>query len=85
MNKENIYIAKTSPPEISQAYYAQFTRDFKLFLRSRVKEMVPSGRMVLTLQGSIQREDPNSIWELLGSILHDMVLEVITTLFFLSI
>ncbi|KAL2939210.1 Salicylate carboxymethyltransferase [Bienertia sinuspersici] len=75
LNKENIYIAKTSPPEISEAYYEQFKRDFTLFLKSRAKEIVPGGRMVLTLQGSIQKDDPNSMWELLGSILHNMVLE----------
>ncbi|XP_021731558.1 salicylate carboxymethyltransferase-like isoform X2 [Chenopodium quinoa] len=75
LNKGSIYIAKTSPPEILQAYYAQFKRDFVLFLRSQAKEMVPGGRMVLTLQGSFQRNDPDSIWELLGSTLQTMVLE----------
>ncbi|XP_056697986.1 probable jasmonic acid carboxyl methyltransferase 2 isoform X2 [Spinacia oleracea] len=75
LNKGNIYIAKTSPPEIAQAYYAQFKEDFTLFLRSRGKEMVPGGHMVLTLQGSVQRNDPDSLWELLGSTLHTMVQE----------
>ena len=75
LNKKNIYIAKTSPPDVSKAYYSQFTRDFMLFLRSRAKEMVAGGRMVLTLQGS-KSDDPDSVFELLGSTLHTMVLEV---------
>lgn len=85
MNKGNIYIAKTSPPEIAQAYYAQFKEDFTLFLRSRGKEMVPGGHMVLTLQGSVQRNDPDSLWELLGSTLHTMVQEVIMDLLFFTL
>jgi len=76
LNKKNIYIAKTSPPEVSKAYYSQFKRDFTLFLKSRAKEMVAGGRMVLTLQGSVKSDDPDSIFELLGSTLHTMVLEV---------
>ncbi|KMT00412.1 hypothetical protein BVRB_9g217160 [Beta vulgaris subsp. vulgaris] len=75
LNKGNIYITKTSPPEISHAFFAQFKRDFTVFLNSRAKELVSGGQMVLTLQGSIQRDDPDSIWELLGSTLHNMVLE----------
>ncbi|KAL9238222.1 hypothetical protein vseg_012677 [Gypsophila vaccaria] len=73
LNKRNIYIAKTSPQEISELYYAQFKRDFTLFLRSRSKEMVSGGQMVLIFQGSYNNEDPDSIWELLGSTLNDMV------------
>ncbi|XP_074313357.1 putative jasmonic acid carboxyl methyltransferase 2 [Silene latifolia] len=75
LNKGNIYIAKTSPPEIHMAYYAQFKRDFTLFLRSRTKEMVSGGGLVLVLQGCFHSEDPDSIWELLGSTLQDMVIE----------
>ncbi|KAJ8450913.1 hypothetical protein Cgig2_032538 [Carnegiea gigantea] len=75
LNKKNIYIAKTSPPDVSKAYHSQFKRDFMLFLRSRAKEMVAGGRMVLTLQGSVKSDDPDSVFELLGSTLHTMVLE----------
>ncbi|CAO2831664.1 unnamed protein product [Amaranthus hypochondriacus] len=75
LNKGNIYIGNTSSKEISQAYYAQFKGDFTLFLRSRAQEMVPNGRMVLTLQGRFQSNDPGSLWDLLGSTLNDMVLE----------
>ncbi|KAK9691057.1 hypothetical protein RND81_09G173100 [Saponaria officinalis] len=73
LNKGNIYIAKTSPQEISKVYYAQFKRDFTLFLRSRSREMVPGGQMVLIFQGSYNSDDPDSLWELLGSTLNDMV------------
>ncbi|XP_074314755.1 putative methyltransferase TCM_000336 [Silene latifolia] len=75
LNKGNIYIAKTSPPEIHKAYYAQFIKDFMLFLELRSSEMVSSGAMVLVLLGSFNSDDPDSIYELLGSTLHDMVLK----------
>ena len=38
--------------------------------------MVVGGRMVLTLQGRTKSDDPDSVFELLGSTLHSMVLEV---------
>ncbi|XP_074314754.1 S-adenosyl-L-methionine:benzoic acid/salicylic acid carboxyl methyltransferase 3-like [Silene latifolia] len=74
-NKGNIYIAKTSPPEVYKAYYTQFERDFTLFLGSRSTEMVSGGSMVLVLNGSINSDERDSIAELLGSTLQDMVLE----------
>ncbi|XP_074313361.1 putative jasmonic acid carboxyl methyltransferase 2 [Silene latifolia] len=75
LNKGNICIAKTSPPEIYIAYYAQFKRDFTLFLRSRSREIVFGGGMVLVILGSIDSHDPDLVYELFGSTLHDMVLE----------
>ncbi|XP_074313371.1 S-adenosyl-L-methionine:benzoic acid/salicylic acid carboxyl methyltransferase 3-like [Silene latifolia] len=75
LNKGNIYIAKTSPPKIHKAYYAQFKSDFTLFLRLRSREMVSGGGMVLIFLGSIHSDDPDSVYELFGSTLHDMVLE----------
>ncbi|XP_074313376.1 putative jasmonic acid carboxyl methyltransferase 2 [Silene latifolia] len=75
LNKGNIFIAKTSPPEIHKAYYAQFKRDFTLFLRSRSREMISAGGMVIVLNGSMKSDEPDSILELLGSTLQDMVLE----------
>ncbi|XP_074314750.1 putative jasmonic acid carboxyl methyltransferase 2 [Silene latifolia] len=65
LNKGNIY----------KAYCAQFEKDFTLFLRSRSTEMVYGGGMVVVLNGSINSDDPDSIFELLGSTLQDMVLE----------
>ena len=76
LNKRNICIAKTSPPEVQKAYYAQFKSDFTLFLESRAREIVPGGSMVLTFLGSIQSTDPHSLHELLGFTLHDMASEV---------
>ncbi|XP_074313373.1 putative jasmonic acid carboxyl methyltransferase 2 [Silene latifolia] len=75
LNKGNIYIAKTSPPEVYNTYCAQFESDFMLFLRSRSTEMVCGGGMVVVLNGSINSDDSDSILELLGSTLQDMVLE----------
>ncbi|XP_074310464.1 putative jasmonic acid carboxyl methyltransferase 2 [Silene latifolia] len=75
LNKGNIYITKISPPEIHTAYYAQFERDFTLFLRSRSREMVSGGGMVMVLIGSINSDEPDTMLELLGSTLQDMVLE----------
>ena len=76
LNKGNIHIAKTSPPDVHKEYYKQFEMDFNVFLRSRACEVVHGGRMVLTFQGRIQSNDTNSILEPLRSVLHDMVLEV---------
>ncbi|XP_074314756.1 putative methyltransferase TCM_000168 [Silene latifolia] len=76
LNKGNIYIADSSPEEIHKAYYAQFKKDFTLFLKLRSKEMVSQGGMVLVLQGSFNSDNPDSIYELLGSTLQDMVLKV---------
>ncbi|XP_010278173.1 PREDICTED: salicylate carboxymethyltransferase-like [Nelumbo nucifera] len=77
INKGNIYLAKTSPPSVVKAYLEQFERDFSVFLGSRSEEVVPGGRMVLTLLGR-RSEDPCSreggySWELLGQALNDLV------------
>ncbi|KAJ7953040.1 Salicylate O-methyltransferase [Quillaja saponaria] len=78
-NKENIYMASTSLPNVLRAYYEQFQKDFSCFLRCRAEELVGEGRMVLTFLGR-RSEDPSSkecyyIWELLATALSDMVLE----------
>ncbi|XP_057965257.1 probable jasmonic acid carboxyl methyltransferase 2 [Malania oleifera] len=75
LNKGNICIAKTSPPAVHKAYLEQFQRDFTLFLKSRAEEVVPGGRMVLTILSSFRSEDPRCIWEVVGLKLNDMVLE----------
>lgn len=51
LNKGKIYITKTSPGAVNEAYPAQFEEDFGLFLKSRSQEMVPDGRLVLVLHG----------------------------------
>ncbi|KAI3959081.1 hypothetical protein MKX01_023757, partial [Papaver californicum] len=50
-NKGNIYISKSSPPFITEAYLKQFMSDFKGFLKCRSEELVKGGKMVLTLLG----------------------------------
>uniref|UniRef100_A0A5B7BF43 SAM dependent carboxyl methyltransferase n=1 Tax=Davidia involucrata TaxID=16924 RepID=A0A5B7BF43_DAVIN len=72
-------MAKTSPPDVFEAYLKQFQRDFSAFLSSRSEEIIPAGRMVLTSLGR-SIADPTSkdcrcLWELLAKSLLDMVAE----------
>ncbi|KAL5722376.1 tyramine N-methyltransferase [Ranunculus cassubicifolius] len=78
-NKGNIYISKTSPPNAAHAYLSQYQKDFTSFLSSRSKEIVPGGRMVITILGR-QSSDPASKeccagWDLLARSLADLVSE----------
>ncbi|XP_042477855.1 S-adenosyl-L-methionine:benzoic acid/salicylic acid carboxyl methyltransferase 3-like [Macadamia integrifolia] len=77
-NKGNIYLARTSPPSVLRAYLDQFQKDFSLFLSLRSKELIPQGRMVLTMIGR-RSEDPFGkdcyFWELLSKSLNDLVSE----------
>uniref|UniRef100_A0A3N7F632 Uncharacterized protein n=1 Tax=Populus trichocarpa TaxID=3694 RepID=A0A3N7F632_POPTR len=70
INKGSIHISESSPPLVSQAYYAQFQEDFSLFLRSRSEELTTGGRMVLIMLGRIGPDHVdrgNSFyWELLS-------------------
>ncbi|GJW53803.1 benzoate carboxyl methyltransferase-like protein [Tanacetum coccineum] len=79
-NTSNIYIAKTSPPNVIKAYAKQFYEDFTKFLLMRSKEIVRGGCMVLTIVGrSIvdpTSDDCCSFWELLAQALLDLVKEV---------
>ncbi|OWM87438.1 hypothetical protein CDL15_Pgr022549 [Punica granatum] len=79
MNKGKIYISKTSPPEVKEAYLAKFEVDFTNFLRCRSEEMVTGARLVLVLHGR-RNADPASkescyIWELLAEAISSMVSE----------
>nr|XP_043619928.1 benzoate carboxyl methyltransferase-like [Erigeron canadensis] len=78
-NGSNIYITKTSPPNVLQAYRKQFHSDFTKFLQMRSEEIVPGGGMVLTCIGrSIvdpTSEDSCTLFELLAQSLVDMVKE----------
>ncbi|KAD3069251.1 hypothetical protein E3N88_37131 [Mikania micrantha] len=72
-------MAKTSPPNVFQAYGQQFKTDFTKFLQLRYEEIVCGGRMVLTLVGR-SLADPTSddgccLLELLAQSLFDMVKE----------
>ncbi|KAJ0989062.1 hypothetical protein J5N97_007418 [Dioscorea zingiberensis] len=75
-NKGNIYISKTSPPFVLEAYSNQFQSDFSLFLKCRAEEIVKGGCMVLTLMAR-KGEHPSIEgsylqWELLAQALMDM-------------
>ncbi|KAK3034291.1 hypothetical protein RJ639_034095 [Escallonia herrerae] len=78
-SKGNIYMARTSPASVFEAYLKQFQMDFSKFLRLRSEEILPRGCMVLTFLGR-SIADPNSkdsccLWELLAQSLNDMVSE----------
>ena len=78
-------MSSSSPPSALMAYYAQFQKDFSLFLKHRAEEIVEGGRMVITIMGR-RSEDPTSkeccySWELLALALRDMVSEVYITVF----
>uniref|UniRef100_A0ACD5TLH6 Uncharacterized protein n=1 Tax=Avena sativa TaxID=4498 RepID=A0ACD5TLH6_AVESA len=65
-------------PMILEAYAHQFKKDFTLFLELRAKELVPGGRLVISLPG--RRSDEVSsksihLWETLAQILRVMALE----------
>lgn len=73
-NNGNVYLAKDSPRGVYEAYFNQFKRDFTTFLRMRSVEMVPNGRMVLTLMGSTPGKDYH-VHHLLAKSLQDMLAE----------
>nr|BCT65987.1 putative methyltransferase [Lotus japonicus] len=77
LNKGKIYISKSSPQCVLDAYLRQFQNDFSLFLKSRSQEVVAGGRMVLSFMGR-QSMDPTTLptyWELLAHALMSMVSE----------
>ncbi|KAK1431556.1 hypothetical protein QVD17_08016 [Tagetes erecta] len=78
-NGLNIYMAKTSPPNVYQAYAKQFHTDFTKFLQMRSEEVVRGGSMVLTLIGRSEvdptTEDSCALLELLGQSLVEMLTE----------
>ncbi|XP_062085167.1 probable jasmonic acid carboxyl methyltransferase 2 [Humulus lupulus] len=80
INKGKIYLSKSSPQCIVNAYLEQFQNDFSLFLSSRAEELVSGGRMVLSFMGRTS-SDPTADescyyqWEFLGTALMAMVSE----------
>ena len=80
LNKGKIYLSKSSPQYVLDAYSVQFQEDFSLFLRSRAEEMVGGGRMVLSFMGRTSSDPttPESChqWELLATALMSLVSEV---------
>ncbi|RDX88357.1 Monomethylxanthine methyltransferase 2, partial [Mucuna pruriens] len=75
LNKGNICLTATSLPAVYEAYFEQFQRDFKLFLKSRSDELTPGGSMVLTFIGREKDHKINYPWLMIGTVLKDMVLE----------
>lgn len=76
LNRGNIYLAKTSPLKVHKAYLDQFEKDFATFLKMRSEEMVPQGRLLLTLVSKIDPDDGYDSKELIGMTINDMVNEV---------
>ncbi|KAK2452361.1 S-adenosyl-L-methionine:benzoic acid/salicylic acid carboxyl methyltransferase [Trifolium repens] len=79
LNKGKLYISKSSPNCVLEAYAQQFQNDFSCFLESRSQEIAHEGRMVLSLMGR-ESMDPTSTngfyqWELLAQALMTMVSE----------
>ncbi|KAI3845825.1 hypothetical protein MKX03_020322 [Papaver bracteatum] len=77
-NKGNVYMAKSSPPSVLEAYLKQFERDFSSFLKCRFEEITKGGRMVLTICGRANDTSPSTemrcfMWDLLAEALRDMV------------
>lgn len=79
-NKKNIYMSSSSPPSVYEAYFNQYKADLSLFLRLRSEELIPDGRMVLTVLGRSSADhttkDCCRIWDLLAKSLQDMSAEV---------
>ncbi|KAG6466359.1 anthranilate O-methyltransferase 1-like [Zingiber officinale] len=80
MNKKNIYIAKSSPPQVLKVYQEQFQRDFSCFLECRHAELDGrAGRMLLSLPGRKNHGQPYQgfafLFQLLAQALYDLVLE----------
>ncbi|KAH0458166.1 hypothetical protein IEQ34_013481 [Dendrobium chrysotoxum] len=85
LNEKEIYINKGSSSIVAQLYLKQFKRDFSDFLKSRSKELIFGGRIILSILG---RTDWQSIggllytWGLIAEALKAMVLEVCMFFFF---
>ena len=64
---------------VSEAYAHQFKKDFTRFLELRAKELVPQGRMVVSLVGNhsdARTSKFSQMWEMFVKILSVMALEV---------
>lgn len=77
MNKGNICISETSPPQVHHVYYQQFKQDFTFFLSCRSKEIVQGGCMVLTFRVAHNSHNPEFLWDFqfLGLALNLMALQ----------
>lgn len=60
LNKGHIYLARTRPKSMLEAYLDLFKRDMTLFLKSRSEELVPGGSMMFTM--AIYEQEAN-MWQ----------------------
>ncbi|CAK8542755.1 unnamed protein product [Lathyrus sativus] len=75
LNKGNIYLSKTSPPAVYEAYFKQFEKDFQYFLKLRFKELAMNGMMALTFIGRESHDKIISVQGIVGMVLNQMVQE----------
>ncbi|XP_058740068.1 probable caffeine synthase MTL2 [Vicia villosa] len=75
LNKGNIYLSKTSPPSVYEAYFKQFEKDFNYFLKSRYEELSLDGVMALTFIGRESHDKIISVQGIVGMVLNEMVQE----------
>ncbi|XP_059311089.1 benzoate carboxyl methyltransferase-like isoform X1 [Lycium ferocissimum] len=55
-NNNSIYITRTSPPQVFEAYLKQLDKDFSRFLQLRSEEIVTGGHMLITVMGRSIRD-----------------------------
>ncbi|KAK8696178.1 hypothetical protein V6N13_001315 [Hibiscus sabdariffa] len=79
VNKGKLFISKSSPQIVMDAYSLQFRNDFSLFIRSRSQELVPGGRLVLSFLGrksaDATTQDSCYHWELLAQAIMSLARE----------
>ncbi|XP_012853182.1 PREDICTED: caffeine synthase 1-like, partial [Erythranthe guttata] len=91
LNKKSVYISKNSPPQVCKAYAKQFKEDFSVFLKSRSRELVHGGRMVLVFTvrngADFYSKDNTFLWELLYQSLRALVSKVrtLSPIFFIRV
>ncbi|KAH1046182.1 hypothetical protein J1N35_036966 [Gossypium stocksii] len=69
-DKGDIYMARSSPPNVFKAYADQFQKDLTSFLSMRSNEIIPQSHPVLTFPNP---SDEDYGWELLAKSLLDLV------------
>ncbi|GAB2217956.1 hypothetical protein Droror1_Dr00001171 [Drosera rotundifolia] len=74
LNKGNICVGTTSPPEVRTAYHDQFATDFTSFLRAR--SIVLGDLMALTFLGRSKKTDSFQGFDLVSAALECMASEV---------